>query len=67
MQPAMIVVAVPLASPDACEMLARDADEVVRAVTPEPFYAVGLWYDDFDQTTDDAVRALLATAISSTR
>jgi putative phosphoribosyl transferase len=35
-------------------------DEIVCAVTPEPFYAVGLWYDDFSQTTDDEVRELIA-------
>ena len=59
-EPAKIVVAVPIASSDTCEALAREVDEVVCAVTPEPFYAVGLWYDDFDQTTDADVRALLA-------
>ena len=35
------------------------ADDVICAVTPEPFHAVGLWYDDFSQTTDDEVRELL--------
>jgi putative phosphoribosyl transferase len=59
-QPARIVVAVPIASADTCEMLRREVDEVVCAVTPEPFNAVGLWYDNFDQTTDEDVRALLA-------
>jgi putative phosphoribosyl transferase len=59
-EPAKIVVAVPIASPDICEALSHEVDEVVCAVTPEPFYAVGRWYDDFDQTTDDDVRALLA-------
>jgi putative phosphoribosyl transferase len=59
-KPAKIVVAVPIASSDTCEALSREVDEVVCAVTPEPFYAVGLWYDDFDQTTDADVRALLA-------
>jgi predicted phosphoribosyltransferase len=59
-EPAKIVVAVPIASADTCEALSREVDEVVCAVTPEPFYAVGLWYDDFDQTSDDDVRALLA-------
>jgi predicted phosphoribosyltransferase len=59
-QPAKIVVAVPIAAPETCDALAREVDEMVCAVTPEPFYAVGLWYDDFDQTSDDDVRALLA-------
>jgi predicted phosphoribosyltransferase len=57
--PSRIVVAVPTASPEACEALKTQVDEVVCAVTPEPFYAVGLWYDDFSETTDDEVGALL--------
>jgi putative phosphoribosyl transferase len=60
--PAKIVVAVPLAAPETCEALSREVDEVICAVTPQPFYAVGLWYEDFDQTSDEAVRALLAQA-----
>ena len=59
-QPARIVVAVPTASPETCEALKAEADEVVCAITPEPFFAVGYWYDDFAQTTDDEVRELLA-------
>ncbi|MEA2272370.1 MAG: putative phosphoribosyl transferase [Solirubrobacteraceae bacterium] len=54
-----IVVAVPIAARSTCEELARHVDAVVCARTPEPFYAVGLWYDDFSQTTDDEVRELL--------
>ena len=57
--PARIVVAVPVASPDTCELLKAYADEVVCAATPEPFYAVGLWYLNFSQTTDEEVRELL--------
>jgi putative phosphoribosyl transferase len=60
--PARIVVAVPIAPPDTCDSLRREADEVVCAVTPEPFYAVGLWYEDFTQTTDDEVHDLLERA-----
>ena len=60
--PARIVVAVPVGSEDACELLAREADEVVCVSTPEPFRAVGLWYEVFEQTTDAQVRALLAQA-----
>jgi erythromycin esterase-like protein/predicted phosphoribosyltransferase len=60
MQPARIVVAVPTASADTCEQLKTEADEVVCAMTPEPFRAVGHWYEDFSQTTDEEVRALLA-------
>jgi putative phosphoribosyl transferase len=58
-KPASIVVAVPVAAADTCRELARDVHEVVCAVTPEPFHAVGLWYEDFRQTTDDEVHALL--------
>lgn len=61
-EPARIVVAVPVASGDVCRAFQREADEVVCALTPEPFWAVGAWYDDFSQTTDDEVRALLDRA-----
>jgi predicted phosphoribosyltransferase len=54
-----IVVAVPVAPPAACAELERSADEVVCARTPEPFMAVGAWYDDFRQVTDEDVRRLL--------
>jgi predicted phosphoribosyltransferase len=60
--PARIVVAVPIASRDTCEVLKTEVDDVVCAVTPEPFYAVGMWYQDFTQTTDEEVRELLAQA-----
>jgi predicted phosphoribosyltransferase len=61
-QPARIVVAVPTAAAQTCERLRGEADEVVCASTPHPFRAVGLWYDDFSQTSDDEVRELLARA-----
>jgi len=61
-QPARIVVAVPTAAAETCEALRSEADEVICATTPEPFRAVGLWYEDFSQTSDDEVRALLARA-----
>ena len=57
--PARIVVAVPVAAPDVCAALRAVADEVVCLRTPQPFRAVGLWYDDFSQTTDDEVSDLL--------
>jgi putative phosphoribosyl transferase len=60
--PAKIVVAVPIGPPDTCEAMRAVADEVVCARTPEPFHGVGLWYENFDQTTDDEVRDLLAQA-----
>jgi predicted phosphoribosyltransferase len=62
LQPARIVVAVPTAAPDTCEQMRAAADEVVCASTPEPFHAVGLWYEDFSQTSDEEVGALLAQA-----
>jgi putative phosphoribosyl transferase len=60
--PARIVVAVPTGSPETCEQLKAQADDVICAITPEPFHAVGLWYEDFTQTTDEEVRDLLARA-----
>jgi putative phosphoribosyl transferase len=62
LNPARIVAAVPVAAPEVCEQLSGEADEMVCARTPEPFYAVGLWYEDFGQTSDDEVRELLARA-----
>jgi putative phosphoribosyl transferase len=56
---AAIVVGVPTASPEACASLRQDADEVVCARTPQPFRAVGAWYENFEQVTDDEVRWLL--------
>jgi putative phosphoribosyl transferase len=60
--PAKIVVAVPVAAQQTCDELKREVDEVVCAETPEPFRGVGLWYEDFSQTTDEEVRSLLAHA-----
>ena len=54
-----IVVAVPVAPPETCAAFRHIADAIICAVTPEPFYAVGLWYADFSQTTDEEVRELL--------
>jgi predicted phosphoribosyltransferase len=59
-QPARIVVAVPVSAPQTCDEYRMGVDEIVCAVTPEPFQAVGLWYKDFSQTTDEEVRDLLA-------
>jgi predicted phosphoribosyltransferase len=58
------VVAVPVGSPDVCDDFRAIADDVVCAETPPYLYAVGLWYRDFRQTTDDEVRDLLARATS---
>ena len=57
--PARIVVAVPVGAPETCEELSEIADEVVCARMPQPFSAVGQWYLNFEQTTDEEVRALL--------
>ncbi len=59
LQPARIVVAVPTASPETCEQMKAVADDVICAITPEPFHAVGRGYEDFSQTSDDEVRTLL--------
>jgi predicted phosphoribosyltransferase len=61
-EPAAIVVAVPVADPEVCARLRRRAEEVVCLRTPQRLGAVGLYYSDFSQTSDDEVRALLAAA-----
>ncbi len=60
--PARIVVAVPVSSPETCNEFRSEVDEIVCAVTPEPFRGVGMWYHDFSQTTDEEVRELLERA-----
>lgn len=60
--PARVVAAVPVGATDTCHELKALADEVVCVETPEPFFGVGTWYDDFGQTTDDEVRDCLARA-----
>ncbi len=61
-RPSRIVVAVPVASAAACEDFRGEVNEVVCLQTPEPFYAVGSWYEDFTQTSDAEVHALLEQA-----
>ena len=61
-QPARIIVAAPIASRETCEELQSEVDDIVCAVTLDPFYAVGLGYQDFSQTSDDEVRDLLRAA-----
>jgi putative phosphoribosyl transferase len=61
-RPARIIVAVPVGAPETCDEFRQEADEIVCAVTPRPFIAVGYWYEDFTQTTDEEVRQLLARA-----
>jgi predicted phosphoribosyltransferase len=65
LNPSRVIVAVPVGSKEACEDLRGMADEVVCARIPLDFSAVGLWYEDFDQTTDEEVRTLLQDAGST--
>ncbi|MCS6802214.1 MAG: phosphoribosyltransferase [Chloroflexota bacterium] len=67
LEPAAVVVAVPVGSPDVCADLRTLADEVICAETPPFLYAVGLWYRDFTQVSDEEVRDLLARARTAVR
>jgi predicted phosphoribosyltransferase len=60
--PKRIIVAVPTASSETCETFKHEVDEIVCVTTPEPFMGVGFWYHEFEQTTDQEVRELLARA-----
>jgi putative phosphoribosyl transferase len=60
--PAKLVVAVPVAAAEICEFFSNEADEVYCAATPQPFHAVGLWYREFTQVTDEEVREYLRRA-----
>jgi len=62
LRPRRIVVAVPVGAPETCADLQQEADESICAREPEPFFAVGAWYDNFSQTTDEEVRDLLRRA-----
>jgi putative phosphoribosyl transferase len=61
-KPKRIIVAVPVASVEACNDIRAHVDEMICAETPDPFYAVGVWYEDFSQTSDSEVRELLEDA-----
>jgi putative phosphoribosyl transferase len=61
-KPRRIVVAVPVSSPETCDEFRSEVDEIVCAFTPQHFQGVGLWYDDFSQTSDEEVRELLKRA-----
>lgn len=63
-KPRAIIVATPVASRAACASLRRVANGCFCVATPEPFHSVGMWYADFEQTTDEEVRELLASANS---
>jgi putative phosphoribosyl transferase len=60
--PAHLTVAVPVGAPDTCRQLQDEADEVVCAAMPRPFRAVGVWYEDFPQASDEEVHDLLEMA-----
>ena len=62
-KPRRIVVAVPVSSPETCDEFSSEVDEIVCAFTPEHFQGVGLWYEDFSQTSDEEVRELLKRAV----
>jgi putative phosphoribosyl transferase len=62
LNPERVVVAVPVAAAETCDEFRDVVDEVVCQVTPAAFHSVGLWYDDFSQTSDDEVRELLDRA-----
>lgn len=66
LRPQKLIVAVPVAAPGACGHFQREVDEIVCAETPRPFEAVGQWYEDFTQTSDEEVRDLLALAEAQT-
>lgn len=57
--PQKIIIAVPTASPETCDEFRAKVDDIICGITPSPFNAVGLWYDDFSQTSDEEVRDLL--------
>ena len=59
-EPERLVVAVPVAAEQTCDEFRAEVDEIFCLLTPEPFHAVGLWYEDFTPTSDDEVRDLLA-------
>jgi predicted phosphoribosyltransferase len=67
MRPLKIVIAVPVAPPETCEAFRSEVEEVICAITPEPFIAVGAWYSDFSQTSDEEVQQLLEQAWQNQR
>jgi putative phosphoribosyl transferase len=62
LEPSRVIVAVPAAPRETCDTLAREADEVICSMTPTPFFSIGEWYEDFGQTSDEEVVALLGEA-----
>ena len=60
--PDRLIVAVPVASTQACAEVRQEVEQLICLATPEPFYAVGIWYEDFPQTSDEEVEELLERA-----
>jgi putative phosphoribosyl transferase len=60
--PAKLIAAVPVGAPETCDRFRMEVDEIICAETPDPFLAVGVWYDNFSQTSDAEVRKLLDRA-----
>lgn len=58
--PARLIVAIPVAPPQTCAEIKAEVDELVCLLSPPDFYAIGVWYDNFSQTTDEEVRSLLS-------
>jgi predicted phosphoribosyltransferase len=66
-KPLKIVVAVPVAPTETCEAFRSEVEEVICGITPEPFIAIGAWYSDFSQTSDEEVQQLLEQAWQNRR
>ncbi len=64
-QPERLIVAVPVAPAETCAALSREVDQVYCLMTPEPFFSVGTWYEDFSQMADEEVRSLLEAATAN--
>ena len=58
-KPKRIIIAVPTAAPETCNQFRAEVEDIVCGMTPTPFHAVGAWYEDFSQTTDEEVQQLL--------
>jgi putative phosphoribosyl transferase len=67
LRPRRVTIAVPLGARETCDQLRKEVDQVVCAATPRPFSAVGAWYEDFTQITDEEVRNLLREALFAHR
>ncbi len=64
-EPERLVVTVPVAAEQTCDEFRAEVDEIICLLTPEPFHAVGLWYEDFTPTSDNEVRDLLSRSVAT--